>query len=654
MKVQDLAKQLNISPREMLSFLREQNIKAKSGSTKLDPGTISKIKSLYSSAKENQKNRQEFTAAPESIVITESSLKISELVDRFKTSLPEIMKAFLKMGLLLNINSDVNRDTIKAIADQFNITVAFDDQIEEQQIGLKTRVMEIEELSLSQKGTVVERPPVITIMGHVDHGKTKLLDYIRSTNVVDKEAGGITQHIGAYQVIKNDKKLTFLDTPGHEAFTALRARGAQVTDITILVVAADEGIKPQTIEAIDHAQAADVPIVVAINKIDKPNADIERVKTELAQHNLLSEEWGGTTVMVPISAKTGEGVEQLLEMLALVSEMLELKANPDGLANAVIIESNLSKQKGPIATILIKSGTLRIGDFFVVDSFSGKVRAMFNDQGKNIYEAGPGTPVEILGLPGVPSPGSILESKETEKECKDIAQLRVIEDKEKNKQSQAVSLESLSAQIEEGNVRQLNLIIKSDVNGSLEAIKASIQKIESRDIPIRILHASTGTINENDIMLGRASSALILGFGVDINSEAQKLATTDGIDVKIYTIIYEMLDDIERVVKGLYKPEFVEEEQSTTEVRQLFSFSKIGTIAGCYVTNGKIVRNHLVRVYRKNEEIFNGKIQSLKRFKDDVKEVQTGYECGLVLHDFDDLQTGDKVVSYIIKEKKPG
>jgi len=650
LKVQDLAKSFNISTRDLLSFLREQNIKAKSGSTKLDPGTISKIKSLYTAAKENEKNRKEFTAAPESITITEESVKVSELVDRFKISLPEIMKVFLKMGLLLNVNSDIDRDTIKAIAEHFNITIHFDDQIEEQQIGLKTRVMEIEEEGLAQEGEVIERPPVITIMGHVDHGKTKLLDTIRQANVVDKEAGGITQHIGAYQVEANGKKLTFLDTPGHEAFTSLRARGAQVTDITILVVAADEGIKPQTIEAINHAQAADVPIVVAINKIDKPNADPERVKTELSQHNLVAEDWGGKTIMVPISAKTGDGIPELLEMLALVSEMLELKANASEKAKAVIIESNLSKQKGAIASILVKTGTLRIGDFFVVDTYNGKVRAMFNDHGKQVTEAGPGTPVEILGLPGVPDPGSILESKATEKECKEIAQERVLQ--EKSAQSQAVSLESLSAQIEEGNVRQLNLIIKADVTGSLEAIKASIAKVESRDIPIRILHASTGTINENDVMLGRASAALILGFGVDINSEAQKLADTDNISVKTYSIIYEMLDDIERVVKGLYKPEFVEEETSTIEVRQLFKFSKVGTIAGCYVTSGKVTRHNQARVFRNGKEIYEGKVESLKRFKDDVRDVSSGYECGVVLDNFNDLAEGDQIITFVVKEKK--
>jgi translation initiation factor IF-2 len=653
MKVQDLAKELNMSSNALLGVLKEQRIRVTGVNTKIDPGTADRIKNfIRNKARNEKKEKQSYEAKV--LELSKDNIKVSELTQFFGISLADIMRSFLKRGLLVTINSEIDLETAQEVAKEFNIIINKEDTSVQEEIGLKTSMMDIEDRATdAQKASLIKRPPVIAIMGHVDHGKTLLLDKIRLSNVVAKEAGGITQHIGAYQVTYAGNKLTFLDTPGHAAFTSLRARGAQITDVTILVVAADDGVKPQTIEALNHAQAADVPIIVAINKIDKPGANIEQVKQQLSQYNLVAEEWGGSTIFAPISAKTGEGIPELLEMITLVTDMQELRASLSGLSKSVIIESKLSPKRGPLATIIVKMGTLSIGDLVVVDGFSGKIRAIFNDKGESIKSLAPGDPGEILGLSQVPMPGSILEAKASEKDAKDyITQYSDENKSESTGKKMSVSLEALSNQADEGSLRQLNLIIKSDVHGSLEAIKASIDQIDSQDIPIRIIHSSTGAINENDVMLAKASNGVVFGFNTEIPTALKAMSDQEGVIIKSYTIIYEMLDDIEKIIKGLFKTEKVEVEYAELVVRQLFTFSKIGCIAGAFVVKGKIAKHHLIRVIRDKITIYDGKLASLKRFKEDVKEVKEGFECGVVAEKYDDFQEGDKIIAYKIEEKK--
>jgi translation initiation factor IF-2 len=660
LKVQDIAKELNTDLGTFLSFLRDQGIREQGNrparpSTKLDHGTTAKVKKMFANFQE-RKNTENVALPEKTISFNQESIKVSELATLLQFPMGQIMKVFLQKGLMVNLNSEIDQETLIEVAKELNITIEIEDLSVENELGLKTKVMEIESESISELNdeTSITRPPVITIMGHVDHGKTLLLDQIRKSNVIDSESGGITQHIGAYQITHNNKKLTFLDTPGHEAFTTLRARGAQITDIAILVVAADDGVKPQTIEAINHAQIADVPIIVAINKIDKPDVDIESIKQQISQHNLLPEDWGGNTITVPISAKTGQGLDTLLEMIELVSELQELKSNPKSNCKAVIIESKLSAQKGPIGTIIVKAGTLSVGDYFVIDDHYGKVRAIFNDASEPIQKLHPGDPGELLGFTKVPQPGSILESRKSEKECKQ--HLNNEEEKNRNttqSKKMSVSLEALSSQAEDGDLRQLNLIIKADVHGSLEAIKGSIEKIESKDIPIKIIHFSTGNITENDVLLAKASNGIIFGFNAEPSNEASRCAEKEKVTIKTYSIIYNILDDIQNVIKGLYKIEYEEVEESRVVIREIFKFSKIGKIAGCHVQKGKISRNDKVRVIRKGDQIFDGDLDSLKRFKEDVKEVAEGFECGVVLKGMNDLEIDDVLISYKIKEKKP-
>ena len=652
MKVQEIANQLNIDNRELITFLFQNGIRVKTPSHKLDPGTSTKIIRLYKEKKRRQE--QEDKPLPEkNITIPTGRIKISALPDLFGYSLPEIMKVFLLKGFLVNINSEIDNNTIIDVAKEFNITAEVEDTSIEEEIGLKTKVLEIDE-EAKEATDLANRPPIIAIMGHVDHGKTLLLDKIRQSNIVNSEAGGITQHIGAYQVKHEKNKLTFLDTPGHEAFTTLRARGAQITDIAILVVSATEGVKPQTVEAINHAQAADIQIIVAINKMDLPDANPDKVKEELTKYNLVAEEWGGSTVMVPVSAKSGDGISDLLEMIQIMAEMQDLKASKSAKTNAIIIESKLSSKKGPLASVIVKSGTLSVGDYMSVDGFYGKLRAIINDKNERIKKLNPGDPGEILGLPKVPSPGSILTTFKNEKECRKYSeeQAEKLEQSQQSTQKMSVSLEALSSQAEEGTLRQLNLIIKADVQGSLEAIKGSIEKIESKDIPIKIIHSSTGSINENDVLLAKASDGIIFGFNTSASNEAKKCAEAEEITIKSYKIIYEILEDIERVIQGLYKPEFIEVELGEAEVRQLFKFSKIGIIAGSYILKGKITQKASIRVLRDKEVILETKISSLKRFKEDVKEVKEGFECGIVIEDNVDIREGDILSAYIIEEKK--
>ncbi len=654
MKVQDLAKELKITPRELLKFIRDINIKVKSGSTRLSASAEGRIRQQYSHRLQIQeKSKANENREPTSIVLSKKTIKVNELVTLFNLSIPEVMSVILKKGFLLSVNSDIDQETAIDIGKALNIEVITEDTTVEDEIGLKTKIMELDNLSSNEKNIDLKtRPPIITVMGHVDHGKTQLLDTIRKTDTITKEFGGITQHIGAYQIQHNNNKLTFLDTPGHEAFTMLRARGAQITDIAILVIAADDGVKPQTIEAIDHIKAADVPIIVAINKIDKKDTDINRVQQELSQHNLISEEFGGDTIMVPVSAKTGEGIDNLLEMIELLAETLELKASFNGLAKAVVIESHLSKQRGPVATVLVKKGFLTIGNPFIVGLTSGKVRAMHNDIGTLLKKIGPGEPAEIIGIETVPDPGSILEVVNSEQALQSLIKQRNNKDSHVKNHKQTISLESLASQINHGDLRQLNLVIKTDVHGSLEAIQNSINKIEFQDVPIRILHASTGIINESDVMLAKASAALIIGFGVSISSEAKAIAKEGKVEIKLYSIIYEMLEDIEKAIKGLYRQEFEDVEIGQVEVRQLFKFSKVGAIAGSYVTEGKVKRNASVKVLREGKEIAQSSITSLKRFQDDIKEVNSGFECGIVLESFNTLKEKDILIVFEKLEKK--
>ncbi len=642
MKVQDLSKEIGKNVKEFIRFLSEMGVKAKSGSTRLDDSVVEEIRALFKGETPQDKERVD------AFTWDKPTITIQQLLTQSKVQIGDLMRGALMKGLMVNVNSEIPLDTARELVAAFNVTIETSDSVAEP--TLKANVTKIREAELSHdSGSLITRPPVITIMGHVDHGKTLLLDTIRQSNVVDGEAGGITQHIGAYQVEIHGRKLTFLDTPGHAAFTALRARGAQVTDIVILVVAADEGIRPQTIEAIDHARAANVPIVVAINKMDKPDANPEKVKQDLATHDLVSEDWGGSTVMLPISAKKKQGITELLEMLVLMADVQDLKASITMPAKAVIIESHLSRQRGAVATVLIKSGTLRVGDHFIIDGDYGKVRAMRDDLGKEVSQATPGAPVEILGISSVPSPGSILEVFKEEKEAKKEAELRRGE--LETKKRRALSLESLSQQIQEGDLKPLNLVVKADVNGSLEAIVASINDLKTGNVHLQIIHYATGDVNENDVMLAIASQALVICFNVGVNAEARRLADSEAVSIRHYRIIYEILDDINKSIKGLYTPEYEEVKTGVIEVRQLFKFSKVGVIAGSYVTEGKVQRNSIATVTRNGQEIYKGKIESLKRFKDDVKEVTYGFECGVVLDDFSSLQEGDIITAYISQEK---
>ncbi len=647
MKLIELAKKLGKSPNEIIKLLADLGIRIKSPTHRLDAGLVQQIQDLYKG-----ETAEDIAATPRIVKVSQDRMTLKELCALIEADLSKVMKAVLERGMLLNLNSEIDITLATELAATLNVVLETDSDAADTSQDLRSSLDKIEEAELDRDpDAMTERPPVVTIMGHVDHGKTLLLDTIRKSNIVSGEAGGITQHIGAYQVTTHGRKITFLDTPGHAAFTTLRARGSQITDVTILVVAADDGVKPQTIEAIHHAKAAGVPIIVALNKIDKPDADIERVKQQLVEHDLVPEEWGGKTIMAPISAKAKIGITELLDMILLVADMAELRADATCNAKGVVIESRLSRKKGPIATVLVRSGTLRVGDFFAIGNTAGKVRALLNDLGDKIEDAGPGAPVEVLGFSEVPAPGAILEVMDTERDVKAEVESRLLAAGAPTV-FKPVTLEALSEQVEKGEAQRLNLIVKADVNGSLEAIITSVQQIEATEVAISIIHAATGPINENDILLARASSAIIIGFGITINAEAQKLAEAEGVDIKIYSIIYQILDDLNRAVQGLLKPVFEEVELARIEVRQLFSFSKVGTIAGCYVLSGKVPRGALVKVFRAKQMVHEGKIESLKRFQEDVKEVASGFECGIVLADYDDLKEGDQLLVYVIQEKK--
>ena len=571
-------------------------------------------------------------------------LTIKELADKMKKPSAALIKKLFLAGKVVTLNQEITFEEAEEIALEYDI------------IAEKAVVVnEVEELLKEEEenqSDMEKRPPVICVMGHVDHGKTSLLDAIRETNVTSREAGGITQHIGAYIVEAGGEKITFLDTPGHEAFTSMRKRGAKSTDIAILVVAADDGVMPQTIEAINHAKAAGVQIIVAINKIDKPSANIERVKQELTEHELIAEDWGGDTIFVPVSAHTKEGIEQLLEMILLTAEILELKANPNRNARGLVIEAELDKGRGPVATILVQKGTLRVGDNVAVGSSFGKVRAMMDDKGRRVKEASPSTPVEILGLNEVPDAGEIFLSTNNEKEARNIAAAYLNQSKEKliADTKAKLSLDGLFSQIKAGNIKELNLIIKADVQGSVEAMKQSLLKLSNDEVAVRILHGGVGAINESDVILASTSNAIIIGFNVKPDNAAKDTAERENVDVKLYRVIYNAINDVEAAMKGMLDPIFEEKVIGHAEIRMTFKASGVGTIAGSYVLDGKIVRGSMARIYREDALIFEGNLASLKRFQDDVKEVATGYECGLVFEKFNDLKEGDRVEFYIMAE----
>jgi len=584
----------------------------------------------------------------EKAVITTEIIPLKVLSEKIGITAAEITKRLFKEGIMKTINDSIDFDTAAFIASDLGIELELKlDKTAEDVLSEGFDVAE-EDAALLKK-----RPPVVTVMGHVDHGKTSLLDRIRKTNVTAGEAGGITQHIGAYQVSVGGETITFLDTPGHAAFTAMRARGAQATDIAILVVAADDGIMPQTIEAINHAKAADVPILVAVNKIDKPEANIERIKTQLTEHGLLPEEWGGDTVLCPVSAKTGAGFDLLLENVNLLAELKDLKANPDRKAKGVVIEAKLDQSKGPIATILVQNGTLKVSDSVIVGTVTGKVRAMVDDKGRRVTQAGPSMPVSIMGLDEVPNSGDILYAVEHEKLAKLVAEERQNKEKEMMlKASQKVTLDDVFNRIAEGEMKVLPIIVKADVQGSVEAVKQSLEKLSNAEVRVNVIHAAAGAIKESDIMLAESSNAIIIGFNVRPDSNAKQIAERSGVDIKLYRVIYEAIEDVERALKGMLAPKFKEVYMGKAEVREVFKISGVGQVAGCYVTEGKIIRNGKLRIYRDDVMICEGNVLQLKRFKDDVKEVAYGYECGISIERFNDIKIGDFIESYQVEENK--
>ena len=600
----------------------------------VNKGNKKRKKTKKQIAEEKAKAEQEF--AENTILEIGETITVKELADMLKKPYSDVIKNLMFLGVMAAVNQEIDYDTAAKICDKYEILCE-----------KKEETSELESLNIEEEAeeNLEKRPPIITVMGHVDHGKTSLLDAIRKAKVTDSEAGGITQHIGAYTVEVNGEKITFLDTPGHEAFTAMRARGAQITDVVILVVAADDGIMPQTKEAISHCKAANVPMVVAINKIDRPNANIDRVKQELTEYGLVSEDWGGDTICVPVSAKKGENIGQLLEMVLLTAEMLELKANPNRKAKGTVIEAKLDKGRGAVASLLVQSGTLRVGDSILVGTTYGRIRAMFDDEGKKIKSAGPSIPVEILGLSEVPAAGDRFNEVKDEKTARSMAEARKDKIKQENFHNR-VSLEDLYNQIKEGTVKELDVIVKADVQGSVEAIRQSLEKLSTDDVKVRVIHGGVGAITETDTTLATASNAIIIGFNVRPDSNATAAAERDGVDIKTYRVIYDAIDDVKSAMIGMLEPEYKEVILGKAEVRETYKISNVGTIAGCYVLDGKVKRNCDVRIIRDGIVILEGKLGSLKRFKDDVKEAAAGYECGLSIEKFNDLKEGDIIESF--------
>ncbi len=601
------------------------------------------LKFANSQLKKNVKKEEKEEDTSKQLVLPDS-LTIKELADKMKVQPSVVVKKLFMQGKVVTINQEIDYDTAEEIALEFNCICEHEVKVDV--------IAELLKEDEEPEEKMVPRPPVVCVMGHVDHGKTSLLDAIRETHVTDKEFGGITQKIGAYTVDVNGQSITFLDTPGHEAFTAMRMRGAQATDIAILVVAADDGVMPQTIEAINHAKAADVEIIVAVNKIDKPNANVEKVKQELTEYGLIAEDWGGSTIFVPVSAHTKEGIDELLEMILLTAEVHELKANPDRNARGIVIEAELDRGRGPVATILVQKGTLHVGDNVAAGASYGKIRAMIDDKGRRVKEAGPSTPVEILGLNDVPNAGEIIMAMDSDKEARNVAETFISEGKKKllDDTKHKVSLDALFEQIQAGNVKELGLIIKADVQGSVEAVKQSLVKLSNDEVVVKVIHGGVGNINESDVVLASASNAIIIGFNVKPDNQARIVAEREKVDMRLYTVIYNAIEDVEAALKGMLEPIYEEKVIGQVEIRQIFKASGIGNIAGCLVTEGRVTRDSKVRLTRDKEQIYEGPLASLKHFKDEVKEVKAGTECGIVLENFNDIQEGDKLEAYIMVE----
>ncbi len=580
----------------------------------------------------------------EKAYMTAETITVRDLTERIGKPAGEIIKKLMMLGIIATINNELDYDTANLVASEFGV------ELEMKLAETAEDALEKEDVEDSEEN-LEPRPPVVTIMGHVDHGKTSLLDYIRNTRVTAGEAGGITQHIGAYTVDLNGQKITFLDTPGHEAFTSMRMRGAQSTDIAVLVVAADDGVMPQTIEAINHAKAAGVQTIVAINKMDKPTADPDRIKQQLTEYGLITEEWGGDTIMVPVSALTGEGVDQLLEMILLVAEVQDYRANPNRKARGIIIEARLDKGRGPVATVLVKNGTLNVGDTIIAGTAYGRVRAMVNDRGERVKCAGPSDPVEVIGFNDVPEAGELISAVDDEKLSRQVAEER--KDKLRAamvKSQQKTTLDDLFSQISAGQIKDLNLIIKADVQGSVEAVRQSLEKLSNEEVRVRCIHGAVGAINESDVLLASTANAIIIGFNVRPDNNARDMAEREKIDVRMYRVIYQAIEDVENAMKGMLAPKYKEVLLGHATVRQPFKVSGVGTIAGSYVTDGKIARNAQIRLLRDNIVIHEGKIDSLKRFKDDAKEVNTGYECGIGIENYNDIKENDVIECFIMEE----
>ncbi|MCC3864879.1 translation initiation factor IF-2 [Terrisporobacter petrolearius] len=633
-RVYQIAEEVGMSNKDILAKIKELGIEVENEKSELEEDEVELLMDLLKESDEN-------------VIKVDGTLTVQQLAEALEKPATEVIMKLMKMGTMASLNQEVNFEIASHLASEYGFTLVAGSNDEEVEEEIE-ELMQIEE---DKEEDLKPRPPVVTVMGHVDHGKTSLLDAIRSTHVTTSEAGGITQHIGASEVSINGQKIVFLDTPGHEAFTAMRARGAQVTDIAILVVAADDGIMPQTIEAINHAKAAGVPLIIAINKIDKPAANQDRVKQELSEQGLLVEDWGGDVIAVPVSARQRTGIDTLLEMILLVSEMEELKANPNKRAVGTVVEAELDKGRGPVATVLVQGGTLKVGDPIVCGVASGKVRAMINSKGKRVKTAGPSTAVEILGLSEVPQGGDQFVAVPSDKIARNVAEKRQhIAREEMLKSNQRMSLDQFFEQMNEGQVKELNIVIKADVQGSVQAVKQSLEKLSNDEVAVRVIHGGVGAINESDVMLAAASNAIIIGFNVRPVPSAESLAEKESVDVRSYTIIYKAIEDIQAAMSGMLDPEYRDEDTGKAEIREVYKISGVGTVSGCYVTNGKIFRNGKVRIVRDGIIIHEGEIQALKRFKDDVKEVNNGYECGMSFVNYNDIKVGDIVEAYVTKE----
>ncbi|MFQ3549729.1 MAG: translation initiation factor IF-2 [Armatimonadota bacterium] len=640
-RVSQLAKELGITSKDLLAVLRNLGVEAKAANSTLDESTAETVKEMIS---------QDSSLIGEATTIEiPQALTVREMAEVLKTDTSVLQKNLVQMGILASVNQQIGADVVTKLAENlgYKVKIVASQEVREQKASKPVATPKGK-----ATGKLLPRPPIITVMGHVDHGKTTLLDAIRRTNVTESEFGGITQHIGAYQVEWNDRKITFLDTPGHEAFTAMRARGASVTDIAVLVVAADDSVMPQTIEAINHAKSAEVPIIVAINKIDKPGANPERTMQQLMEHGLMAEEWGGDTIMVKVSALKNQGIDELLEMILLVADIADLKAEVSASkVQGTVVEAQLDRGRGPVATVLIQRGTLKIGTAVVAGDVYGKVKAMFDDKGERITKAGPSTPVEILGLSATPQAGDLLESVKNDKEARAIAEKRSQKTREERIAAKSrVTLEDLYQHIQDGVVKKLNVVLKADVQGSEEAVRQSLLKIEHDEVRVDIVHSGVGNINESDILLAAAANAIVIGFNVKVDPQGARMAEVENVEVRTYNIIYELTKDVRGAMAGLLEPVYEEEILGEAEVRAVFKIPNVGNVAGCYVVSGKVVRNEYVRVLRDNEVLFEGKLDSLRHVKDEVKEMAQGYECGIQTQGFSNYQVGDIIQVYTKKQ----